>query len=156
MNPLILFCFLFFQTDVPYKTETEFSVKFNLTFKKRAEAPHKDWVASDAAAPVNESPDSNSPLPFMQVSLEVLTKLPDEVKLRIVNSEGKQILKKKIDQGMKQVVFSEFVDDITADASDYNHTIYFLNKEGDSINKIVIEFDEEGFYLVNGKKKGKL
>lgn len=156
MNPLILFCLLFFQAEVPYKTETEFSVKFSLTFKKRAEAPRKEWVASDAAAPTNDSPDSNSPLPFMLVSLEVLTKLPDEVKLKIVKGDSKQVLKKKVEQGMKQTVFSEFVDDITAQASHYNHTIYFLNKEGDPINKIVIEFDEEGFYLVNGKKKGKL
>jgi hypothetical protein len=152
----VLFCLNLFQTSVPFKAESEFSIKFSLTLKKRAEVPEKDWVASDAnAASRMESPDNNSPLPYLQAALEVLTKNPDEVKIRIVRGANQQILKKKIKEGIKEMVFADFVDDIK-DLSGYTHTIYFLNEDGEPVSRIVIEFDEEGFYLVNGKKKGKL
>lgn len=152
MLPLILLCLSVFQTDIPYKAEDEFSVKFVLTFNKREpKSENKNILLEPAQSPVNE------PLPFMRVSLDILKKPEHEVRLKIVrNHDDTQLVKKKIKEGMNVIVLTEFVDDIKDRIAGYNHTIYFLNEEGETLSKIVIEFDEEGFYLVNGKKKGKL
>lgn len=155
MIPLILLCLSLFQSDVPYKAEGEFSVNFTLTFKKRTAPPRKDWESADAVSK-SDAPDYYSPLPFMDASLEILTKSPEEVKLKIIRSKDEQVLKKKIKPGMKETIFTEFVDDIKDHISQHDYTIYFLNEDGVALSRIVIEFDEEDFYLVNGKKKGKL
>lgn len=153
---LILLFLSLFQSDVPYKAGDEFFVNFTFSFRKRSEPSHKDWESPDLASSKSDTPDYYSPLPFMQTSLEILTKQPDEVKLKIIRDKDMQILKKKIKPDMKEVIFNAFVDDIKDQISGYNHTIYFLNEDGVALRKIVIEFDEDGFYSVNGKKKGQL
>lgn len=143
------------QDDVPYKPDDEFSIKFAFTFNKRGEANKTDLVLSQVASSTYDRPD-NSPLPFMEATLEILKKTDEEMKFKVIRDHSLQIAKKKIAAGMTVSVFSGFVDDIKDQVAGYNHTIYFLDKDGNSLSKIVIEFDEEGFYLVNGKKRGKL
>lgn len=156
MIPLIFLCCSLFQQEVPYKAPEEFSVKFMLTFNKRNEykSENQNIILDPIAAKENLG---NEPLPFIQVSLDILKKQELETRVKIVRDyTGNQILKKKIKEGMSMIVFSEFVDDIKDQISGYNHTIYFLNEDGEAISKIVIEFDKEGFYLVNGKRRGVL
>lgn len=78
------------------------------------------------------------------------------MKLRIVRDNSVNVAKRKIELGTKITVFSAFVDDIRDQIQGYQHTVYFLDSKGTRLNKIVIEFDAEGFYFVNGKKKGKI
>lgn len=162
MIHVILFCFSLLQSDVPYKAPEEYAVKFSFTFHKRGEDKSdskeddkdRDVLRGHYAANYSRN---REPLPFMQVSFDILKKHEDEIRIKIVRDhDNVQILKKKIKEGMTIPVFSEFVDDIKDQISGYNHTVYFLNEAGDTLRKVVIEFDEEGFYLVNGKKKGKL
>lgn len=155
MNVLILLWFSIFQTELPYKPDEEFAVKFAFTFNKRGEVNKDDLVLSQVASSTYDRPD-NSPLPYVQVTLEVLKKAEEEVKLKIIRDPDIQVGKKKVTQGMNLSVFSGFVDDIKAQVTGYDHTIYFLDKDGNRLNRIVIKFDEDGFYSVNGKKKGKI
>ena len=155
MSALIFFsCLLFVfqstnQSDIPFKAEKEFSVKFDLTFSKRGSAnPHEAWPKS--------LPEDDSPLPRIKATLKVLAQLPEEVKLMIVQNNVAQSFKKKLRPGMEVMVFSEFVDDIKAELPAHSYTVYFLNTAGIPVSRVSIEFDEEGFYRVNGIKKGKL
>lgn len=150
-----LFLMSCFQDDVPFKPDDEFVIKFVFTFNKRGEANKTDLVLSQVATSTYDRPDT-SPLPFMEVTLELLKKSENEVKVKVIRDNDFPVAKKKITEGMKMSVFSGFVDDIKDQVAGYNHVIYFLDKDGTAVSKIVIEFDEEGFYTVNGKKRGKL
>lgn len=150
-----LFLLSCFQDDVPFKPDDEFVIKFVFTFNKRGEANKTDLVLSQVATSTYDRPDT-SPLPFMEVTLELLKKSENEVKVKVIRDNDFPVTKKKITEGMKMSVFSGFVDDIKDQVAGYNHVIYFLDKDGTAVSKIVIEFDEEGFYTVNGKKRGKL
>ncbi|MFN8334537.1 MAG: hypothetical protein U0U09_05370 [Cyclobacteriaceae bacterium] len=150
-----LYLLSFLQDDIPYKPDDEFAVKFVFTFNKRGEANKTDLVLSQVATSTYDRPD-NSPLPYMETTLEILKKSEQEVKIKVVRDNDLQVAKKKITEGMKISVFSGFVDDIKDQIAGYSHIIYFLDKDGNPISRIVIEFDEDGFYMVNGKKKGKI
>ena len=150
-----LYLMAFLQDDIPFKPDDEFAVKFGFTFNKRGEVNREDLVLSQVASSSYDRPD-NSPLPFIQANLELLKKNDQEVKLRIVRDNDVQVAKKKVTAGMNVEIFSGFVDDIKDQVTGYNHIVYFLDKDGNPLSKIVIEFDEDGFYSVNGKKRGKL
>lgn len=151
---LFLLAAFFFQDEIPYKADDEFNVSFELAFRKRTDA-NADFVTSQLQkTPLDRS--DTSPLPHISARLEVLKQGPEEVKLKIVRDNEIQIAKRKIEPGVKVNLLAGFVDDIKDQVSGYTHTVYFLSKKGDILSKIVVEFDEEGFYLVNGKKKGKL
>lgn len=150
---LLLLCL--FQPDVPFKPEEEFTVKFEFGFRKRGDPNAEDLVLSQVASSSYDRTDS-SPLPHLKTTLEVLKNDSLAVKLRIVRDNSVNVAKRKIELGEKVTVFSAFVDDIKDKIQGYQHTIYFLDSKGTRLNKIVIEFDEEGFYFVNGKKKGKI
>lgn len=150
-----LYLAVFLQEDVQFKSDDEFAIKFSFSFSKRGEGNRDDFVRAQVASSAYDRPD-NSPLPFMEATLEILKKTDEEVKVRIVRDHDMQIAKKKITAGMTLSVFSGFVDDIKDQVAGYNHTVFFLDKDGNALSRVVIEFDEEGFYYVNGKKRGKL
>lgn len=151
---LFLFVFLF-QDDVPYRAEEDFNVQFEFAFRKRGDPNAEDLVLSQVATSSYDRNDP-SPLPHLKVTLEVLRKDSLEVKFRIVQDNSINFAKRKIELGTKVTVFSAFVDDIKDKIEGYQHTVYFLDKGGTKLNKIVIDFDEDGFYFINGKKKGKI
>jgi hypothetical protein len=150
----LLFIMLLFQDEIPYKGEDEFKVSFELAFRKRTDA-NADFITPQLQKTPLDRTDT-SPLPYLSARLEVIKQSADEVKIKVVRDNEIQVLKRKIEPGVKVNLFGGFVDDIKDQVSGYKHTVYFLSKKGDTLSKIVIEFDEEGFYLVNGKKKGKL
>lgn len=155
MFPIFIVVALLFQNEVPYKAEDEFIVSFELAFRKRTDA-NADFVTPQLQKTPLDRTDT-SPLPHLSARLEVIKQLPEEVKIKVVRDDNEiQVAKRKIEPGTKVNLFAGFVDDIKDQVTGYKHTVYFLTKKGDVLSKIVIEFDEEGFYLVNGKKKGKL
>lgn len=155
---MIAYLFLFiclFQDEVPYRSEDEFAIKFEFAFRKRNDPNSEDLVLSQVASSSYDRNDT-SPLPHLKTTLEVLKKDSLEVKIRIVRDNTVNVAKRKIEPGIKVTVFSAFVDDIKDQIQGYQHTIYFLDKDGNRLNKIIIEFDDDGFYAVNGKKRGKI
>lgn len=151
---ILIIVALVFQDEIPYKDDEEFNVTFELAFRKRTDA-NADFVTPQLQKTPLDRNDT-SPLPHLIARLEVLKQNPEEIKLKIVRDNEIQIAKRKIETGVKVNLFAGFIDDIKDQVSGYTHTVYFLSKKGDILSKIVVEFDEDGFYLVNGKKKGKL
>ncbi len=157
MLNIVIHLFFFFsplQDDVPYKPDEEFSIKFEFGFVKRNDIKEDFEMAQNS--PYNAGKNDSSPLPHLKAIVEILKKDSLEVKLKIIRDNSVSVTKRKIELGEKVIIFSGFADDIKDQVSGYQHTVYFLNKEGDKVKKIVIDFDEEGFYYVNGKKKGKI
>lgn len=155
ITPLLLVVF-FAQDSIPFKPQDEFKVVFELSFKKRNEASDfNTFRMSETVAERNRRTDP-SPLPFLEATLEVLKLNAAETRLRIDVAENPSITKRKIAIGTKQRILAGFTDDIKAATPPPKYAIYFLNNEGVVISKVVIEFDEEGFYNVNGQRKGKI
>jgi hypothetical protein len=155
---MIAYLFLFvclFQDNVPYKAEEDFIIKFEFAFRKRSDPNAEDLVLSQVASSSYDRGDS-SPLPHLKTTLQILKKDSLEVKFRIVQNNSTNFAKRKIELGAKVTVFSVFVDDVKDKIEGYQYSIYFLDKDGVKLNRIVIDFDEDGFYSVNGKKKGKI
>lgn len=149
---LLLVAFLF-QDNVPYKRDDEFKVKFELGFRKRNNPASENLILVQG---VPTDHYNNSPLPHLITTLEILKKDSLAVKFRIIRDNSVRVAKRKIELNAKVPVFSAFVDDINDQIQGYQHTIYFLDKKGVRLTKIVIEFDEEGFYSVNEKRRGKI
>ena len=49
-----------------------------------------------------------------------------------------------------------FTDDIKDRVGAYEYTVFFLNEDKDQVSKIVIYFEKDGTYLVNGETRGKI
>lgn len=143
------------QDGVPYKPDDEFVIKFEFGFRKRSDPNAEDLVLSQVASSSYDRPDG-SPLPHLKTTLEVFQIDSLAVKLKIVRDNSVNVAKRRIETNAKVTVFSAFVDDIKDQIQGYQHTVYFLDKDGNRLNKVVIEFDEDGFYSVNGKRKGKI
>lgn len=152
--PLLLIVVLF-QDTVPHKAEGEFIIKFEFAFRKRSDPRMEDVVQSQVASSPQNRIDT-SPLPHLKATLKVLKPDSLAVKFIVVRDHTLTVARRKIDPDSPFTVFSTFVDDIRDQIEGYHHTIYFLDKKGVRLSKIVIEFDEEGFYFVNGKRKGKI
>lgn len=153
--PLLLVVLLA-QDSVPHKPQDEFRIAFELSFKKRSDESNVNLVRLNETVAERDRRLDHSPLPFLTATLEMIMLQPEEVRLRIERKAAQHISKRKISAGMKQEVFAGFTDDLKADVSQHHYTIYFLTKDGVSVSKIEIKFDEEGFYSVNGQRKGKI
>lgn len=153
--PLLLVVF-FAQDSIPFKAQDEFKVTFELSFKKRNEAPDFNTFRMSETVAEHDRRTDPSPLPFLDATLEVLKLNTIETRFRIEAEGNQSITKRKIAAGTKQKIFASFTDDIKAVTPPPKYAIYFLNSEGITISKVIIEFDEEGFYSVNGQQKGKI
>ncbi len=49
-----------------------------------------------------------------------------------------------------------FVDDMKDHVSGYLHVITFYDDDRNPVSQIVIEFDKDGNYFVNGQQRGKV
>lgn len=155
--PVLLAAFLV-QDSVPFKPQDEFKVAFELSFKKRNETSDFNVFRMSETVSERDRRMDTSPLPFLVATLEILKVQDSETRLRVefFGSDKQSFNKRKIAAGTKQQIFAGFTDDIKAITPPPKYAIYFLNKVGVPVSKVVIEFDEEGFYNVNGQRKGKI
>lgn len=151
----LLCAFLFLQDEPPFKPTEEFEIKLNFEFKER-ERSNPNSVDFDQTRKEYERSRPSGPLPYLFLNLRVLKQAPEEVRLRIVENGTKTVLNKKLDINTVLKLDLGFTDDIKDRVGAYEHTIYFLTKDKEPFSKIVIFFEEDGTYLVNGQVRGKL
>ncbi len=157
MIRLIFIGLLFFgQENVPYKPNEDFEIKFLMTFKQR---PHEDEIKT---LRLNETADeqvkrtNTDPLPYLVLKVKILKVQPEEVRVRITKDDKSTGINKKISGPMEFTLDMGFTDDIKDRVSGYKHVIEFLSADKNRLSKIVIEFDDDGNYLVNGEKRGRI
>jgi len=49
-----------------------------------------------------------------------------------------------------------YTDDIKGRVTEHEYTVYFLSKDKKPVSRIVIYFQEDGTFLVNGEKRGRV
>lgn len=141
------------QDTVPFKANDEFELTTHYEFKQRSVGDQKAVVYRDTEPAV---PRNTGPLPYLSLSLKVLKTNPEEEKIRIINNENTVILNRKLQPGMTVNFEAGFTDDMKDRVKAHQFTILFLSKSKNPISKVVVEVTQDGTFLVNNEKRGKL
>ena len=94
--------------------------------------------------------------PYLYLHLKVLKAIPEEVRIKVVKNNSQVLLARKFDPNVVLKLDLGFTDDIKDRVTAYQYLITFLTKEKSELSKIEIFFENDGTYLVNGEKRGKL
>jgi len=140
---------------VPFKPTDEFEIKLKFEFKDRPRSSaNRVYTYQDPNA--HERSHSVGPLPYLYLNLKVLKQRTEEVRIRILQNGDKQVFNKKFDMNTVLALDLGFTDDIKDRVGPYEYNIFFLTQDKDPVSKVIIYFDEDGTYRVNGQVRGKL
>lgn len=153
---LIIFGLFSFQEEPPYKPSEEFEIKLNFEFKDRGAGRDPNKIEMDQTLREYEKKRASGLLPYLYLNLKVLKQAPNEVRVKILENSSKNVLNKKFDPSTVLKLDLGFTDDIKDRVGAYEYIVYFLNDDKQSVSKIVIYFEKDGTYLVNGEKRGKI
>jgi hypothetical protein len=140
--------------DVPYKPDAEFELKISMTFKNRPPADVTKVQVEETFGEYQKRTNT-TPLPYLVLYLTVLKAGEGETKLS-VSKGGKVFLTRKVEPGKVIKLDLGFADDIKDRTSEYEYIVNFLSDNKKPISRMVIYFAEDGDYLVNGTKRGKI
>lgn len=140
--------------EVPYKPDAEFELKISMTFKNRPPADVTK-VKVEETFGEHQKRTNTTPLPYLVLFLNVITAGEDEARLS-VSKGGKGFLTRKVEPGKEIKLDMGFTDDIKDRTSEYEYIVTFLSDNKKPVTRIVIYFAEDGDYLVNGVKRGKI
>ena len=150
---LILFL-VHIQEEIPFKPKEDFQIKFDLAFKQRSQ--DKKPVHIEEKRAEHDKRTNTSPLPYLKLLVKVMRVQPEEIKVKVIRDDKSTLLSKKAVQDMEFKIDLGYTDDIKDGISGYKHVIQFLSSKKEVLSKIVIEFDKDGYYFVNGEKRGKV
>ena len=141
------------EKDLPYKPNDEFEIKLDFKFKERARV---DPNRVDLDHPRSGQSRTGGPLPYLFLDFTILKQQPDETRVRVVENNAKVLYNKKID--MKALLKLElgFTDDIKDRVGPYEFTIIMLNEKKEPLRRVVVYFEQDGTYRVNGQVLGKI
>lgn len=150
-------CTIFFliQEEVSYKPKEEFEIKLDFEFRTRP-VPDPNKVDMEQTHKELSRAQSTGPLPYLNLNVRALTLLPNEVRVRVTKNGEKSVLNRKIDTKTVIKLDMGYTDDIKDRVSSYEYTLLFVDDDKKAVSKIVIFFEEDGTYLVNGEKRGKI
>ena len=141
----------FFQDETPFKPKEEFELKLDLQFKQR---PRTDYNKIEMDR--RTLPTSGMNAPYLYLNLKVLKDIPDEVRVKVVKNNGETVMARKFDTSVILKLDLGFTDDIKDRVSGHQYIVTFLSKDRDALSKIEIFFEQDGTYLVNVEKRGKI
>ena len=156
MLSLFLFVAVLFQEEVPYKPNEEFDLKLDFEFKDRGAGRNPNKIDMDLTLKEYEKTRASGLLPYLYLNLKVLTQQTNEIRVKVIENGNKNILNKKIDTSTVLKLDLGFTDDIKDRVGAYEYTVMFLNEDKDPVSRIVIYFEKDGTYLVNGQNRGKI
>jgi hypothetical protein len=158
MKPLILIILglLSFQEDLPYKPSDEFDLKLNFEFKDRGAGRDPNKIEMNQTLKEQEKTRGSGLLPYLYLNLKIVKQAPNEVRVKVIENSSKNVYNKKFDASTVLKLDLGFTDDIKDRVGAYEYTVIFLNEDKDQVSKIVIYFEQDGTYLVNGETRGKI
>ena len=144
-----------YQDTIPYKPSDEFELKFEFKFKQRpTNDPNK--VELDQTRKEYERAHTTGQLPYLFLNFRVLKQQPAEVRVRVLENNAKVVHNKKIDMNAVLKLELGFTDDIKDRVGAYEYTILLLDDDKQPVSRIVVYFQPDGTYLVNGQMRGKI
>jgi len=151
---LLIFFIIVWQEEVPYKPASEFELKIDYKFQERA-GVDRYKADYDVGADNKKNRSGSGPLPYLKLELKLLQLGSDEVKVRIVNSDGHLILNRKVTPGMLIKLDVGFIDDVKDRISPHEFTASLYSDSKKATSQIKLLIMEDGTFLVNEEKKGK-
>lgn len=137
--------------QVPYKPSEEFELKIDYIFKDR---PSVDRQTVNFDASDNQK-NAGGAMPYLKIELKVLTISEDEVRVRIINSEGSLVLNRKTTPDMLIKLDWGYTEDIKDKLTTHEFMVYFNDEKKKSVSKVVLTILEDGTFMVNEEKRGK-
>lgn len=148
---LLLFVLVVVQENVPYKSNDEFEMKIDLQFRQRP-AQDQNTVELDRRT----LPNSGMKAPYIYLNLMVTKPDPTETRVRVTNIKGQVLLSRKFDPSILIKLDLGFTDDLKDRVSAHQFVIMFMTKDKVPTSKVEVFFEEDGTYLVNGEKRGRV
>jgi hypothetical protein len=144
--------FLWFLSDVPNKPSSEYALKFDLKFKSE---PASATKLESSGSGGFSNPKAKLNMPYLTLNLKLLALSTDEIRIRVLK-ESENYINRKILVNDEIKIDIGFIADIKDKEIPNTYQIFFLNAKKESISQIIIFFDDEGNFLVNGEKRGKI
>ena len=153
--PFVVFCIHFTsqQEEVPFKLNNEFQVDLDYQFKTRP-TPDRNTLNFDPHEERDRS--SGSQLPYLIVSIKFLKLSDEEVRAKGVNNLGHQLFNRKVKPSDVVKIDMGFTDDVKDRVTPHEFTVFLLSSKKEVISRIKLLVEEDGIFLVNGEKRGKL
>ncbi len=145
---------LLYHGQVPYKPSGEFELKIDYIFKERPSVD-KETVNFDATDKEKKQRNAVGAMPYLRIELKVLTVAENEIRVRVVNSEGNLIVNRKVAPGMVIKLDWGYTEDIKDKLTTHEFIVYFNDENKKSVSKVVLGILDDGTFLVNEEKKGK-
>lgn len=142
---------IFQDQPVPYKPNDEFELKIDYAFKQR---PLNDKNTVNLSE--NTRTSSGGPLPFLSIHFTPLKLQPEELRVRIVSNTGNIIMNRKIAEQQTIKFNMGFTEDLKERLQPHEYTLYFLSSEKAEKSRVVVSVEEDGTFMVNQEKRGKL
>ncbi len=146
-----IFSFFLFQDQTRYKTNDEFELKLDLQFKKR---PGPDMNKVDLEK--RTLPTAGMNAPYLYIDLRVLKPVAEESRVKVLKNGRETLMSRKFDPNLVIKLDLGFTDDIKDQVTPHHYLVTFLSKDKEPLSRIEIVFEEDGTYIVNGEKRGKI
>jgi len=136
--------------DIPYRDESTYKLSLKMEFKFES-APNINKVDM-----VNKPNYNGASQMYLNASLKLLSLLDEDYKIRVVNNIGSVLVSKKLKSPDIFLVKLGFANHMKSQTSPNTFTIQFINKEKEITSQIILEIKENGDFMVNGKRFGKV
>jgi len=139
------------QDSIPFKAADENELVIDYKFKDR---PSTDQYKADFEAKENDK-RTTGPLPYLKLQLKMLKLSSDEVKVKVVNSNGNLVYNRKATLESVIKLDLGFIDDVKDRLAPHEFTLLLNSESKAAISQIHMVVMEDGTFLVNNEKKGK-
>lgn len=148
----LIFTLAFFVLqEIPFKGKEEFEVKLDYQFKQR---PLPDLNTVDLGR-VHDPRGASTVLPYLILNIKIRELEGEKMRLRITNNREDRTAQRRVSAGQVIELDLGFTDDMKDRVTAHKHTLTFIDEHKTPVNRIVIEVQEDGTFLVNGENRGK-
>lgn len=152
---LIILASFLSQQEVPYKAEEEFTIGLDLSFKQRPPASNYEYNFDETSREYKKR-TMPGPTPYLVLSVSIDKVNDNETRLKVFQADEKMVYSKKLKQEVKFTLDAGYTDDLVDQLPGHLHVISFYDDKRNEVSRIVINFDKDGNYFVNGKQRGKI
>lgn len=148
MKVLALIISFFLLQEVPFKDSDQFDLKLDMQFKNRP-------VIANQAYPTEHKSDG-TPLPYIKLNLTVLKILEDESRVRVLDETANTLEVLNLGKKNNVVLDLGFAADIKDRVTSQKYSVNFYSAEKELKRTILIHFENDGSFYVNGEKRGRI
>lgn len=158
MISFIIFLFLLVpqEPEVPYKVNEDFKLDIQYQFKVRPMNSNSSAeFEAGATGGFNRKYNDGGQLPYLVVNFSVLKLSEGEVRVKVVNNKGGNMLNKKVEAGAVFKLDLGYTDDMKDRVTANEFDVLFLSSDKKPISLVRLTVQEDGTFIVNSEVRGK-